>query len=192
MYTQGELLYSMFTFILMVFIMFLFRFLFCSFQYLLIIVSVSWDLLLCCYLFPSVPVNFSRGGSIKEHLISLISNNDKDESPLIVITWDSKVLLSYMWSKWDIKITRWRGGTLLKNWFLGDNSGPNTSFSPAHINFKPLMVVHKQGTRTWATLLRFTSVPATARPTVACFRWNIDPSVETSILRGSSSTYCGA
>lgn len=70
--------------------------LFNSFQYLLIIVSVSWDLLSCCDLFRSVPVNFSRGGSIKEHLISLISNNDKDESPLIVIARDSKVLLSYV------------------------------------------------------------------------------------------------
>ena len=37
--------------------------------YLSIIVSISWDLLLCCYSFPSVlPANFSQGGSIKEYL----------------------------------------------------------------------------------------------------------------------------
>ena len=37
-----------------------------------IIISVSWGLLLCCYLFPSVlllPANFWQGGSIKERLI---------------------------------------------------------------------------------------------------------------------------
>lgn len=105
-----------------------------------------------------------------------------------------------MWSKWDIKITRWREGTLLKNRFLGDNFVPNTSFSASseyearffitlrqlplagHINFKPLMIVHKQGTLTWATSSRFTSLRATARPTVPCFRWNMDPSVETRLL----------
>lgn len=69
---QGQLLYSVFIFIQIVFIIFSIQIVVLFFQYLCIIVSIFLDLLSCYYLLPCIallPTNFSQGRPVKEHLI---------------------------------------------------------------------------------------------------------------------------